>query len=71
MTGVLIREGNSTGAERKRLCEDRAETGGDAAHSPGHQEPAEAERGREEPPETSEEVWPCLNLDFELLASSL
>ena len=49
MTGMLIRRGNSTGAERKRLCEDRGRDWSDAAHSPGHQKPTEAERGREEP----------------------
>lgn len=50
VTGILIRRGNSTGTERKRLCEDRVRDWSEAAHSPGHQEPTEAERGREEPP---------------------
>ena len=31
MTGILIRRGDSAGAERKRLCEDRGRDWSDAA----------------------------------------
>lgn len=47
MTGVLIRRGNSTGAERKRLCEDRGRDWSDAAMRQGRPGTTEEERVKE------------------------
>lgn len=70
MTGVLIRKGEEGQRHRIMLGEGRGRDGQDAATSqvPGiarsHQELAKARK--DAPLESSERMWPCRHLDFEL-----